>query len=256
MNIVAVYNLEKDEDRLSKALAAALGKTVYEARSRLRVSKGGPSIIAVFHELEKAEDCVVKLRTNGFDAVILRHEEIESDKARFLVRSFEFTVESLNAVSRQGQKLILPYRDIRLILYGIGITVLTETETVKERKFSMGRALVTSGLVMTRSTSHKAHTDEENRERFLYIYAPDRQTVVLRENALQYESLGKALQPSQAANFNYIVAELSMQSRDAVFDDRLLNRGSQAQMLGPSLNPEEHLDLATSLLAKIFKISY
>jgi hypothetical protein len=256
MNLVAVYNLDKDEDRLSKALAAALGKTVYEARSRLRVPKGGPSIIAVFQELEKAEDCASKLRTNGFDTVILRHEEIESDKTRFLVRSFELSVESLNGGSRQGQKLILPYRDIRLILYGIGITVDTETETVKERKFSMGRALMTSGLVMTKSTSHKVHTDEENRERFLYIYAPDRQTVVLRENALQYESLGKALQPSRAANFNYIVAELRMQSRDAVFDDRLLNRGSQAQMLGPSFNPEEHLDLATSLLAKVFKISY
>jgi len=84
MNIVAIYNLENDEDRLSKALAAALGNTVYEARSRLRVPKGGPSIIAVFQELEKAEDCAVKLRTNGFDALILRHEEIESTKNTFL----------------------------------------------------------------------------------------------------------------------------------------------------------------------------
>lgn len=256
MNIVAIYNLDKDEDRLSKALAAALGKTVYEARTRLRVPKGGTPIIAVFQELEKAEDCAAKLRTNGFDAVILQNDEIESDKARFLVRSFEFSVESLNAESRHGQKLILPYRDIKLILYGIGITVDTETDKVKERKFSMSRALMTSGLVMTKSTSHEVCTEEENRERFLYIYAPDRQTVVLRENALQYESLGKALQPSRAANFNYIVAKLRMQSRDAVFDDRLLNRGSQAQMLGPLFNPEEHLDLATSLLAKVFKISY
>lgn len=255
MNIVAVYNLDKDEDTLSKALAEALGKTVYEARARLRAPRDGPSIIAVFQDLEKAEECAARLRTNDFDAVILRHEEIESDKARFIARSFEFTVKSLDSESCQKQNFILPYRDIRIILYGIGITVQKETETVKERKFSMGRALMTSGLVMTRSISHEVRSEEENRERFLYIYAPDRQTVALRENVLQYEALGKALQPSRAANFNYVVAELRKRCPDAVFDDRLLNRGSQAQMLGPSFNPEEHLDLAASLLAKVFKIS-
>ena len=253
MNIVAIYNLDKDEDRLSQALATVLGKTVYEARSRLRVPGGGPSVLAVFQELEKAEDCAAKLRTNGFDTVILRQEEIESDKARFLVRSFEFTGESLHTESSHGQKLILPYRDIRLILCGLCITVHTENETVKERKFSMGKALMTSGLAMTKSTSHKIRTEEENRERFLYIYAPDRQTVVLRENVLHYDSLGKALQPSRAANFNHVVAELRRQSPDAKFDDRLLNRGSQVQMLGPLFNPEKHLDIATSLLAKVLR---
>lgn len=255
MNIIAIYNLDKDEERLSEALAAALGNTVYEARSRLRVPKGGPSIVAVFQELAKAEDCAVKLRTNGFDAVILRNEEIESDKERFLARSFEFTGESLNVRSRQGQDLILPYRDIRHILYGIGFTVHTETETVKERKFSMGKALMTGGLMMTKSKSHEVSSEKKDHERFLYIYVPDRQTVVFRESALQYDSLGKALQPSSTANFNHIVAELKRLSPDALFDDRLLNRVSQAQMLGPWFKPEEHLDIATSLLAKVFEIS-
>jgi hypothetical protein len=255
MNIVAIYNPGMDEDRLSKALAAALGRTVYEARSRLRVPKGGPSIVAFFQDIEKAEDCAAKLRTNGFDTVILMHDEIESDKARFLARSLEFTVGSLSSESCQNQNIILPYRDIRLMLYGTGIIVRTETETVKERKFSMGRALMTSGLIMTKSTSREIQTEEEKRERFLYVYAPDRQMVVLRENALQYESLGKALQPSRTANFNYVVAELRKRCPDALFDDRLLNRGGQAQMLGPSFNPEEHLDLAVSLLAKVLRMS-
>lgn len=253
MNIVAIYNLDKDADRFSQALAAVLGKTIYEARSRLRVPGGGPSVLAVFQEIAKAEDCAANLRTNGFDTVILRLDEIESDRVRFLVRNFEFTGESLHTESSQGQKLILPYRDIRLILYGLCITVHMGTETVKERKFSMGKALMTSGLAMTKRTSHEVHTKEENRERFLYIFAPDRQTVVLRENALHYDSLGKALQPSRAANFNHVAAELRRQSPDAKFDERLLNRGSQVQMLGPLFNPEEHLDIATSLLAKILR---
>lgn len=253
MNIVAIYNLDKDEGRLSKALAAALGRTVYEARSRLCVPGRGPSVIDVFQDDKKAEDCAGKLRANGFDAVILRHEEIESDRARFLVRNFEFTGGSLYLESRQMQNFIMPCHDIRLILYGAGIMVHTEYETVKERKFNVGRALMTNGLVMTRTESHKVRTEKEESERFLYIYSPDRQTVVFRENALQYHSLGKALQPSRAANFNHLVTELRRLSPLAAFDDRLLNRARQVQMLGPLFNPEEHLDIATSLLARLLK---
>jgi len=255
MNIVAIYNLGRDEDRLSKTLAAALGRTVYEARSRLCVPKGGPSIVAVFQDPEKAEDCAVKLRTTGFDAVILTHDEIESDKAGFPVKGFEFTDDSLNCESYEKQNIILPYHGIRLILCGMGIAVNAETETVKERKFSMGRALMTSGLVMTKSISREIRTVEESRERFFYIYAAGRQAVVLRENSLQYESLGKALQPSRAANFNYVVSKLRKQCPNALFDDRLLNRANQAQMLGPSFNPEEHLYLAVSLLARVLNAS-
>jgi hypothetical protein len=253
MNIVAIYNLDKDKDRLSKALAATLGKTAYEARSRLCVPGGGPSVIAVFQDDTKAEDCAEKLRANGFDTVVLRQEEIESDRTRFLARNFEFTGDSLYVESRQMQDLILPYHDIGLMLYGTGIAVHNENETVKERKFSMGRALMTGGVVVTKSESHNVRTEEEDRERFLYIYAPEQQTVVFRENALRYNSLGKALQPSRSANFNHVVTELRRLSPLSAFDDRLLNRGGQVQMLGPLFNPEENLDVATSLLARLLR---
>jgi len=109
--------------------------------------------------------------------------------------------------------------------------------------------------MMTKSKSHEVISEAKDRERFLYIYAPDRQAVVFREYALQYDSLGRALQLSLAANFNHVVAELKRLSPDAMFDDRLLNRANQAQMLGPLFKPEEHLDIATSLLAKVFRIS-
>lgn len=253
MHIVAVYHLGKAVEELSKALAAALGKTVYEARSRLLVPGGGPSVVAVFPEQEKAEGTAAKLRKTGFDAIVLRHEEIESDHTRFLARTSEFNVLSLRAESRQRQNIVLPYGDIRLILYGSAITVHTETKVVKERKFSVGKAIMTQGLLMTKGTKREVRTEEQNRERFLYLYAPNQPTVVLRENALTYDSPGKARQASRAANFNYVVSMLRRQSPGAVFDDRLLTRGVQAQMLGPLLTPEEHLDIAIALLAKILR---
>lgn len=251
MNIVAVNNLGQDTDGLSKALAAALGKTLYEARSRLGVPGGGPSVVAVFREAEKVEESAENLRSGGFEVVVLWQEEVETDGMRFLARSFVFTKESLRLESRQGQHLTLHYNDIRLVLYGSGITVHTENELVKERTFSLGRAIMTQGLMMTKGTKREVETINQSRERFLYLYVPHQRTVVLRENALQYDSLGKSLQPSRSENFSYVIAELKQQIPHVMFDDRLLNSSSQVQMLGPFLSPEEHLDIATSLLAKV-----
>lgn len=255
MNIVAINNWGKAVDGLSKVLAAALGKTVYEVRSRLLVPRGGPSVVGVFQEPETAEESAAKLRENGFETVVLRREEVESDHTRFLVRHFEFTTQSLRVEDRQRQTVNLPYGDIQRILYGSAVTVHTEKELVKERKFSAGRAIMTQGLMLTKKTKREVRTEEQDRERFLYLYSQNRPTVVLRENGLRYDALGKALQTSRAANFNHVVSELRRQSPGAVFDDRLLTRGGQAQILGPLLTPEEHLDLAVALLVKVLRMA-
>jgi len=251
MNVVAVYHWGEAAEERSKALAEALGQTVYEARSRLLVPAGGPSVVTVLPERGKAEGIAERLRENGFETVVVGEEEIESDPTRFLVRRFAFTESSLDAENRQGQSIMVPYGDIKLILYGSAVTAHMEKKVVKGRKFSVGKAIMTQGLMMTKGTKREVRTEEQTRERFLHLYAPNRPTIILRENGLQYDSLGKDLQASRAANFNHVVSELKRQSPGAVFDDRLLARGFQVQMLGPLLTPEEHLDIATALLAKV-----
>jgi hypothetical protein len=65
--------------------------------------------------------------------------------------------------------------------------------------------------------------------------------------------LGAALQQTRQANFSYLLEELRRHRADARYDDRLLTRAGQVQLLGPSLSPEQYLDIATSLLAKLLK---
>ncbi len=251
MNVVAVYDWGKDVGGLSIALATALGRTVYEVRSRLLVPRGGPSVVGVFREWKKAEESAAKLRKSGFKTIVLREEEVESDDARFLVRNFEFTMQSLRAGGSRGQTMALPYTEIKWILYGSAVTLHTEKELVKERKFSAGRAIMTQGLMLTKKTKREVRIEERNRERFLYLYAPNRQTVVLREHGLRYDSLGKARHASGAANFNHVISELKRQRPGVPFDDRLLTRGGQGQILGPLLTPEDHLEIAVALLGKV-----
>ena len=74
-----------------------------------------------------------------------------------------------------------------------------------------------------------------------------------RENALDYNSLGSALKLSRSDNFTYIVTELRRCCMGARYDECLMNRAAQAALLGHLLNPEEHLIVATALLAKVLR---
>ncbi|HVT14839.1 MAG TPA: hypothetical protein VHQ90_01495 [Thermoanaerobaculia bacterium] len=49
------------------------------------------------------------------------------------------------------------------------------------------------------------------------------------------------------------MAELRRRCAQAVYDARLAKRGGQAQLLGPTLAPQRHLDVAISVLARALR---
>jgi hypothetical protein len=253
MHIAAIYNLPDNKKELAAALAAALGVTLYEARSRLSVMSNGPIVVAISREYEAVEKIAEKLRSEGFEAIVLNEDEIETGSSQFIVRKFRLDDGELVIESRDGQSLAIDYSDIDLILRGTCIEVSSETETVKKRKFSAGRAILSGGLVMSKTTKVTRDVTTEDRKGFFNLYCENRPTMVFFENALIYDSLGPALQPSRMANFSYLLAELRQRQPDAVYDDCLLRRAEQALLLGPLLSPEDHLDVAIALLAKTLR---
>ena len=250
MHIAAIHNLPDNKEELAAALAAALGVTLYDARSRLSVPGNGPIVVAVSGEHEAIEKITEKLHSKGFETITLNEEEIETGASLFIVKKFRLDNGDLVVESRDGQSLTVNYSDIDLILRGTCIAVRSETKTMKERKFSPGRAILSGGLVISKTTKVKRDVTTEDREGFFNIYCENRPTMVFFENALIYESLGPALKPSRIANFTYLLEELRQRQPDAIFDDRLLRRAEQALLLGPRLSPEDHLDVATALLVK------
>lgn len=253
MHIIAIHNLPEKKEALAATLAAALGATVYEALSRLRSPGRGPLVVGVFAATGPAEELVKKLRARGFDAALLKEDEIETETSGFAVRKFRFGSDALIVESRKGEGLAIDYSSIDLIIRGISISQSTTTETVKEKKFDPGMALLTSGLKMTKTIKKTIESSVQTREGFFYLYAGDQQTLIFKEGWLDYESLGAALQPTRQANFLYVLGELRRLSPEAIYDDRLLNLASQVQLLGQLLSPEKHLSIATSILAKVLK---
>jgi len=253
MHIIAIHNLPQNKESLAATLAAALGATVYEALSRLKSPGKGPFVVGVFAAIGPAEELLKKLRAGGFEAVLLKEKEIETETVGFVVRKFRFSGDALIVESRKQESLVIDYSSVDLIIRGTSVAQSTVTETVKEKKFDPGMALLTSGLKMSKTTEKAIESTVQTREGFFYLYAGDQQTFIFREGGLAFDSLGIALQPTRQANFSYVIEELRRRSSEAIYDDRLLNRAGQVQLLGPSLSPEKHLNIATSLLAKVLR---
>ncbi len=250
LNIVAIRNTPENKDNPSAILAGIIGTTQYEAGSRLRIAGRFPVIVAVYAEAAYADEKAAKLRSAGFGAVVLHQDEIESDSNRFIARSFFLDDMQLRVESREGESLVVDYSRMEIILRGTCIEQFTTTTIEKEKKLSLGRAVISGGLVLSKSTE-KHHVDtSENREGFLNLYAGMKHIIAFRENSLVYSSLGSMLKPTRSANFAFITDELKRRCPDASYSDALLNKSAQTQILGPLFNPVEDLDIAISLMAK------
>lgn len=250
VNIVAIHNLPPKKEALTKPLAQALGKTLYEATARLRGPGTGPLVVATFMDAGAAETAAARLKDAGFASLVVSSEDLRREGERFAVRRFDFADDVLRLESSQAQGLALPYGDIELILRGISSTVHSEKESFKEKKLDMGMAIATGGLKFSKTEKKTREVITEEREGFIHLYAGGHPVLLLRESALSYDSLGPARQPTRAANFSRVEAELRKRCPAAVYDNRLLNRMEQVQLLGSSLDPQSHMHIATAVLAK------
>jgi hypothetical protein len=253
MHLVAIHSLNKDKEAMGGSLAAILNVTLYEALTRLRCPGNGPLTIAVFAVKERAEKLSEELNAAGFKSVVLTDEEIAGEDRPWIVRSFGLGEGELHIETVDGKGLDISSRDVDLILCGIGISRDTTTETVKHRSINLGRAVLTGGMILTKTTKTTRDVTTETRARFINLYAPDAPVIVFRENVLDYNSLGSARKLSRLENFAHLVSELRRCCPGAPYDERLINKAAQACLLGPLLNPEKHLAAATALLAKVLR---
>jgi hypothetical protein len=251
--VVAIHFAPGTGDVMASALADALGKTLYEARARLSDPEGGPAVVGNFAEIERAYAFAGRLRANAIVPILLTPEDIESDARRFFVRSFQLGEQGITAVSRQGETLELAYHEIELILRGVRIDERTKVQRTEERKFSPMRAMVTGGMVVSKTTRKAEQVTTQQREEFLHLYSEGGPVLAFRASALTYQSLGSALRPSSEANFAYLVRALRDATPGAHYDERLANRQGRARVLGPSLT-ENHLDVAVTLLARVLRV--
>jgi hypothetical protein len=247
MHVVVITRWKEETTELVQALASALGITAFEARPRMIGT--GPAVVASFADSEKAMELAKILNQSGFATLIIDAMAVSSRAGRFNVRRFQFNKCSLRIQDIGGQQEEIPYEEIDLLLPGISIVGTSEIKKVTERKFSIGKTLLSGGIPMTSTVEHQEEVTNEARGKVLYLYAGKRSPFVFSQNGMTYDGFGSAMKLSRELNFAYLISELCRFCPGAKYDDRLLNRVGQVRLLGPTLTPETNLDLAADILA-------
>jgi hypothetical protein len=150
---------------------------------------------------------------------------------------------------RAGLSYAVPWSEIRQIFRVTGVSTGTATDVQTGRKLAAGRALITGGLMMTKKTSRTTTRATQEYAPFLYIRAAGDAPIVIREAEVIFDGPGIPAQPTRQAAFLHILERLRSGAPQAVFDDRLMRRAGQTRLLGRSLSPERHLNLALAVLA-------
>jgi hypothetical protein len=241
MKLVGLVAVPPDPSKAVDLLVAKAGFAPAEARMRLAGEP--PAVLARLADPEADALCAT-LRAAGLAALACQLP-VPGDDDRLVPRSFELGAEEVTFHPRTGPPVSIAYASITLLLRGLSVTSEHKVRTETQRKFSLGKAMLTQGLSMTKTVKHEVHSQVENAEHFLLIHAPGL-NVAIREDEVVFTGLGKELQPSRVANMNLVSTRLRERCANARYDDRLLRMGKR----GVPLDDGDPMDVFAEFLRR------
>jgi hypothetical protein len=124
-----------------------------------------------------------------------------------------------------GDVVQIAWPDVVTILLGARTSRSEVERSDKSKSFSVGMAVATGGLKLTRTSTRIQRSSEESSEQVILAYARDGGSVTLAEHALDFSCLGPGMQPSSTANMAELARRLRERAKGAYFDNRLLQLG-------------------------------
>jgi hypothetical protein len=245
MHVVAITKTDGDVE----ALAQAMGVTAYDARGHIQA--GAPRVIFIRAERAEAQALADRVQAAGFAPIVVGPEETLSNAHRQMPRSFEFHEDAFAIYLRDGQGFGLPYGEVRALIRGTRIAVDTQVEHKVVKKKSAALRMATGGLMKNRKEVVKKTTTTDQRQGFIEIIPRAGASVLLLEAEMIYDGMASEKQATRQANFNRLFQLLSQRCPGARTDDRLIPRGNAVKLLGPQLSPEDNMDLAVTLVARV-----
>lgn len=219
MIVVALPELALPLDECAAVLAPLLGCTLYE--SRLRLSAGIPAVVLTTADPARAQAIAAALQQRGQRALVCDASSAVSSRAMVPMKRFQLASDAIVGGAQNEQTL--PYADILAIFRALHREQIDASTLSKSTTFSAGRAVLTGGLVMTKSQTTAAQKTSEAQEQVLYLFRRSGQTPwLLQESQTQYQGLGARLQPTTTANFQATLQLLREKAPGAVYDERLM----------------------------------
>lgn len=221
MKLVAIVRPPARPDEAAGALAAATGLTLAEARMRLAPEP--PALVARLAP-EKAALLVVALQKAGLAALAV-DVDVPTDEDRTRGHAIAFEPQGITVSPRLGEALVVGWTEVLAILRGARSSRLDVRRAEKSKRFSVGAAVMTGGLVMSRTATTTVRSSDETLEQVILLYARDGRAATLAETELDFSSLGTRMQPSSTANMVEIARLLRERAPGAYYDERLVRLG-------------------------------
>ena len=221
MQLVATLLPLPDAEKAAAAVAGVTGTALAEARMRL--SAEPPAMVARC-DAERAAALVAALRGVGAAALAL-DERVPSDEDRTAARLVAFEASAATFLPRSGEPLSLAWPDVHLLLRGVRAWRSEDERTEKSRRFSLARAVATSGIALTRTEEATVRRVEESHEQVILVYARGGRAATVSAAEVDFSCLGPDMQPSSTANMAVLARRLREMARGAFYDERLLRLG-------------------------------
>lgn len=258
MYVVAILELATSVEAEAAALAADLGSTAYE--QRLHLVAGLPAVVLTTADPAPARALLRSLRARGHGALAVDAAAVISSGDMVLLRRGSLdpgglVAEDPAATGVPGELAPaaehLPFDDILALVRATQRQRLESKVDVKERKFGVGRAVMTGGLVMSKTVTREETRVSDERSEVLYLFRKSGERPwLLRERSASYGWLEGKLAPSSIQNFTATVALLRQRAPGAFYDERLTGPRRQIPFsVSGADSPDPTADLLAHLIA-------
>jgi hypothetical protein len=249
VHLVVINDWKEETAESVQEISRVLGKTAFEVQQRMIC--GSPVVLASFADPQQAMTLAKRVNQTGIAAIVVDVTEFRRRTGSIIVRHFKLNESSLHIESSDKRSAEIPYEKIDILLPASDSVHHSEIKTTTERKFSIGKTLLTGGVPMFKTVKHQQEVSSGKINKVLYLYAAGRlQPVIFKQDSIDFKGLGEDMQISTELNFTYLINELHRLAPGAAYDDRLIRRAGQVRLLGPTLNPETNMDLAVEILVR------
>ncbi len=227
MEVVALMQLATTADVEAPLLASDLGITAYEARQKLAV--GMPCVVVVSAEHARVASLLASLGRRGHDVLACEGSSVIPSQSMCQVRRFRFEPDALVLQARQEgppsdqEEERVAYAAVSALIRATHRHTFEAHEESKERKFRPVAAVVTGGLMLTKTVTRDVVRVGEDREQVLYIFRRNGGPCLLREGIVQYGGLGADIRATRLENFSTMIRLLRKHVPAAAYDERLLS---------------------------------
>jgi len=210
------------------ALAARAAAVTQLAAADLRHRLQGtlPRVLMLAADGERLAQISERLEPLGFVTVVCDPRLAPTDAERVVARGLRLQRDACIAVDGTGAEHQCPWPALAVVQRGVRVSRQTTREKTVERKFDVTRAVLSSGLILTRKEEKEVVRTTEASEPFALLQRNDGEPdIILYERRIDYRFLGGDMQPSSRANLETAVRRLRAAAPAAVYDDRVARPG-------------------------------